>query len=134
MASRGHSWFDVEKLLPGESLIREARARLRTPSPPGWWEGTLVLTSDRLFFLPDVGNPLIDHDVAYWLDEMEEVPAGPHRLRVHRRGSGAPSITFQILGTIGGRGDSWVRAIERARPGARAATALEPQQRRAAAG
>ena len=53
----GAHWFDHEKLLPGESLVREGFARLRTVEPPYWWEGDLILTSERLFFLPNVHNP-----------------------------------------------------------------------------
>ena len=52
MGSRSRTWFDSRMLLAGERFVRSATARLRTAAPPHWWEGELILTSDRLFFLP----------------------------------------------------------------------------------
>ena len=64
------SWFDSDKLLPGERLLRSAPARIRTDAPPHWWEGELILTSDRLFFLPSVDEPFLD-DAAFWLADID---------------------------------------------------------------
>lgn len=144
MASRGVSWFDEEKLLPGESLIRQGAARVRTPAaPPGWWEGTLILTSDRLFFLSFVRNPLVDTEAAYWLAELEATEAGRNRLRVHPTGNRAASVTFQFLGRpldvgalLGDLGKSWLRDVTRAQLRARPAYTFDlpasPRQRAAA--
>jgi hypothetical protein len=91
----GAHWFDREKLLPGESLVREGFARLRTHEPPYWWEGDLILTSERLFFLPNVHNPLAE-PAAYWLAKV---------LGANRDGysaividAGAEHATFQVAG------------------------------------
>ena len=73
MGSR--SWFDGDKLLPGERLLRSAPARIRTDAPPHWWEGELILTSDRLFFLPSVDEPFLD-DAAFWLPDIASWRAG----------------------------------------------------------
>jgi hypothetical protein len=116
MASRSHSWFDAAKLLPGEQLVRSARARMRIASPPGWWEGELVLTTDRLFFLPFIDNAHL-HDTAFWLDEVRAHAAGWNRLVVD---TGDGQALFRIVGTIsdgesavGRLGAGWARAIER---------------------
>jgi hypothetical protein len=147
MAVRTRSWFDAAKLLSGESLIREAPVRLRTSAPPGWWEGTLVLTSDRLFFLPSVRNPLATADIAFWLADLEEAPAGRNRLLVRNIADGRTSFTFQFMGPLlgprgllGERGKIWLYEIRRARRHARPAYAFDappaspPEQHRAAAG
>lgn len=147
MVAQAQSWFDAEKLLPGESLIREAPVRLRTPSPPGWWEGTLILTSDRLFFLPAIRNPLIRGHVAYWLADLEESAVGRNLLRVHKLGSAVPPVTLQFLGPrlgprgiLGERGKIWMFEIRRARTHARPAYAFDappappPAQHQTAAG
>ena len=76
------SWFDEEKLLPGERLVRSSLARLRSDATPRWWEGQLILTTDRLFFLPFVENPLTA-DVAFWVrDIVQASRAGRNRLFV----------------------------------------------------
>jgi hypothetical protein len=144
MATRAESWFDREKLLPDESLIRQGPVRVRTPlAPPGWWEGTLVLTSDRLFFLSFVHNPLVDTEAAYWLADIEVSEAGRNRLRVHPKGNRAASVTFQFLGArldlqglFGERGSAWrdevVRAQLRARPSYTFDLPASPRQQAAA--
>ena len=147
MAGETSSWFDPEKLLPGETLILDAPVRLRTPTPPGWWEGTLVLTSDRIFFLPYVHSPL-QRDVAYWLSDIEELPAGRNRLRIRKMATGANSAVFQFLGPrlgprgiLGERGKIWLYQVRRARHHARPAYVFDvpaptvlPQQHSSAAG
>jgi hypothetical protein len=145
MATRSQSWFDSAKLLAGESMIRQAQVRLRTPTaPPGWWEGTLVLTTDRLFFLAHVENPLIESEAAYWLSELSVEDAGRNRLRVYPRGNRAASVTFQFLGPrldpqgiLGERGRSWLLDVTRAQLRARPAYSFDAPaapHRRAAAG
>ncbi|MEX2227777.1 MAG: hypothetical protein WEB52_15175 [Dehalococcoidia bacterium] len=144
MVTRSQSWFDAEKLLGGESLIRQAPARLRTPAaPPGWWEGTLVLTSDRLFFLSFVQNPLVDTEAAYWLADLEATEAGRNRVRVYPRGNRGASVTFQMLGSrldpqgiLGERGKAWLHELIRAQLRARPSYTfdLPAAPRRAAAG
>jgi len=127
MASRDESWFDKEKLLPGETLIRQSQTRVRTPSaPPGWWEGTLVLTSDRLFFLSSVRNPLVDTEAAYWLTTIEAAEAGRNGLRVHPKGNRGASVTFQFRGArldlaalFGELGRNWLHDVTRAQLRAR---------------
>jgi len=140
------SWFDESKLLPGESLIREAHVRLRTQYPPGWWEGALVLTTDRLFFLPFVHNPLVNTDLAFWLADTEELPAGRNRMRVRKLADASMPATFQFLGPwlgprgiLGERGKIWVFEMRRARRRARPAYAFDlpaaaEKQHHAAAG
>ena len=129
MASRSHSWFDDEKLLPSERMVRSGRVRLRTASPPYWWEGSLILTTDRLFFLPDVENPLIDQ-VAFWLADLQRAKKeGGARFRIEGRGA---SATFLALGLPGRREHTWLQAIESVRRGARPRTDFGDAPQRAA--
>jgi len=150
MAVRSRTWVDDAMLLPGETLIREASVRIRTQAPPGWWEGTLVLTSDRLFFVPRVHNPLMQEQVAFWLADIEETDGGRNRLRVHTIGSDSPGVTFLFggpllgpRGLLGERGRIWLYQIRRAKLHARHAYAFDepepvepsvPDEHRAAAG
>jgi hypothetical protein len=79
---RKRSWFDVDKLLEGERLLRSVPARIRTDAPPHWWEGELILTSDRLFFLPSVDVPFHE-GAAFWLRDVASWGAsGRNRLLV----------------------------------------------------
>lgn len=134
---RAQSWFDDEKLFDGEMLIRQGPARLRTAAPPYWWEGTLVLTSDRLFFLPFIDNPL-QGDVAFWLSDVDAQPAGTNMLRVRGRGLEAVfklrGFRLNPVGMAGARATAWQRAIAGARRGARTAPAFTSDTPRAAAG
>ena len=151
MAARSRTWVDDAMLLPGETLVREAPARIRTQAPPGWWEGHLILTSDRLFFLPQAKNPLLHEQLAFWLADIEEADGGRNRLRVHVIGSDAPGATFQFLGPrlgprglLGERGRIWMYQVRRAKVHARQSYAFRepeapapvrvPDQRQQAAG
>jgi hypothetical protein len=111
----GQGWFGDEKLLPGERMLRRGRARLRTPSPPHWWEGSLVLTSERLIFLPDIDYPLQAAPVVWVRDIAHLARTGRNRLTVS--GPLAPSI-FQLtgnrgnpLGIAGLRESAWINAV-----------------------
>jgi hypothetical protein len=136
MASRGQSWFDPQKLLSGEELVRSGVARVRTDTPPYWWEGELILTSDRLFFLPRVENPFLGR-VAFWLhDVIDTGPAGRNRLHVRTTDDAA---LFHIVDAgpaalAGLAGARWLSLIDTHRRGARPAAAFErdPRSRRAA--
>ena len=137
MASRSQSWFDAEKLLPGEKMIRAGVSRVRTDTPPYWWEGYLVLTSDRLFFLPHIANPLLAR-TAFWLHDLIDAgPAGRNRLHVRTTDEAA---LFQVLdvgpaATIGRGAVAWLRLIEMHRRTARTSAAFDDRnQRRRAAG
>jgi len=137
MASRSHTWFDVEKLLPDEELIRTSAARVRTDAPPYWWEGELILTSDRLFFLPRVHNPLLGR-VAFWLrDLIDTGPAGRNRLHVR---TGAEAALFHILEAgarpaLGQAAGRWLGLVRSHMRTARPAEAFEsPDTPRRAAG
>ncbi|MBI2724333.1 MAG: hypothetical protein HYX50_04650 [Chloroflexi bacterium] len=74
MSSR--SWFDSAQLLAGERLIRSAPARVRVPGPPGWWDGRLVLTTDRIFFLA-TSERADDARIAFWLTDVVQASARP---------------------------------------------------------
>ncbi len=137
MASRSHGWFDEAKLLPSELQVRSGSARLRVSGPPYWWEGALILTSDRLFFLPHVYSPRID-EAAFWLFDMTgAAPAGRNRFKVSAHGRTA---TFHLTtsrpgpaGLIGQQAKAWLEAIAALRASARPRTAFdEPAARRAA--
>ncbi len=129
------SWFDDEKLLAGERLVRSAAARLRTDTAPLWWEGNLILTTDRLFFLPLAENPLIA-DVAFWVRDIAQVSrAGRNRLFVFGAEGGA---LFQLLGSRAGvaglagwREAAWVRGIMAQKREGRARRPLEGPRRAA---
>jgi hypothetical protein len=113
MASRSHTWFDDEKLLPGEELVRSGTARVRTDTPPYWWEGRLVLTSDRLFFLPQVENPFLPR-VAFWLFDLLDV--GHAGRNVFHLRTSTDAALFHVLdlgaGAVAGRaGRTWIREI-----------------------
>ena len=130
MASRSHTWFDAEKLLHGEELIRSGPARLRTDTPPFWWEGDLILTSDRLFFLPH-GTHASLPQVAFWLYDLLDVsPAGSNRVLLRTEGEAA---LFHILESgpfpLGGRAfDRWLRLITRQMRTARPASVFDEDQ------
>jgi len=115
MGSR--TWFDSRKVLEGERLVRSAPVRVRTEAPPYWWEGELILTSERLFFLPSVENPLLG-DVACWLGDVVECRTiGRNRFRMAAQGL---DRTFQLLSlrpaaVLGFTAASWVRDVERLR-------------------
>ncbi|MBI5289607.1 MAG: hypothetical protein HY873_11610 [Chloroflexi bacterium] len=127
MASRSHSWFDAEKLLPGEDFVRAGVVRARIDVAPYWWQGELVLTSDRLFFLPDVEHPLIS-SIAFWLHDLIDTgPAGRNRLHVRTTNEAA---LFQVLATgpaavAGHAFAGWLRLIDSHRRMARPSTAFE---------
>ena len=136
MASRGQSWFDPEKLLPGEEFVRAGAVRVRTDAPPYWWEGELVLTSDRLFFLPHVENPFLSA-IAFWLHDLIDTgPAGRNRLHVRTTDDAA---LFHVIdagpAAVTGRAFSrWLALIDTHRRMARPGSAFEsdPRSRRAA--
>jgi hypothetical protein len=118
MATR--SWFDSDKLQPGERLLRSAPARIRTEAPPHWWVGELVLTSDRLFFLPSVDAPFLD-DVAFWLADiargaaLRQPAAGRRRRRRARvRLTATQPVALVARAPLGARPRA--RAVARPRP------------------
>ncbi len=135
MASRGHSWFDVEKLLPGERLARSTAARLRVAVPPYWWEGELILTSDRLFFLPCVESPLIS-EAAFWLAELTQTQrSGPRTLSVaDARHSAQFQIEHPLLAFHRDDERTWVRDVNRLRTDARHPSIFDVGARRRAVG
>jgi hypothetical protein len=125
MATRRQSWFDNEKLLHHERMVRSGRVRLRTSEPPYWWEGALILTTDRLFFLPDAENPLVD-GVAFWLADVALVMRdGARRFRID---AGGASATFL---TVGRPGQRWLQAIESVRADARPQASFGQRERAA---
>jgi hypothetical protein len=126
MATRSQSWFGDDKLLGNERMVRSGRVRLRTSEPPYWWEGTLILTTDRLFFLPSTENPLID-SVAFWLADITGASRdGARRFRID---SGDTHATFLALG-IPGRGEQrWLAAIASARATASPRAAFDGPRR-----
>ena len=122
-----HSWFDSDKLLDDERLLRTAPARVRTAAPPHWWEGELILTSDRLFFLPAVDDPLLP-DVAFWLiDVTEWRAASRNRILVTAEDV---EHEFQLVGAgpvalIARSAPAWVRDLTQMRASARPRERLE---------
>ncbi len=130
MATR--SWFGSEKLLPDERLLRSAPARIRTEAPPHWWEGELILTSDRLFFLPSVDEPFLD-DAAFWLADVASWrSARRNRLLVAADGV---EREFELtspspMPLVGRSAARWARDLANARAAARP----RPSEGRRAAG
>ena len=136
MASRSHGWFDDAKLLPGERCIRSGKVRLRIPGPPYWWEGALILTSDRLFFLPYVDHPRLGI-TAFWLHELA-VTAAAGRNRFAARNA-QEHATFHLIGPRAGpagliddQATAWLTAITAAQPAARPQAEFDRPARRAA--
>ncbi len=127
------SWFDSDMLLEDERLVRSAPARVRTAAPPHWWEGELILTSDRLFFLPAVDDPLLD-DVAFWLIDLRDWRAASrNRLLV---ATADVEHEFQFIGAasvvlMARSAPRWVRDLTQLRAAARP---RKPFERRRAAG
>lgn len=123
MASRGQGWLDDAKLLPSERLIRSGTVRLRMAGPPYWWEGDLILTSDRLVFLPRVAHPRLGV-TAFWLCDMAVIArASRNRFAV---GTANEHATFQLIGArrgpaglIGDQAAPWLAAIAALQPAAR---------------
>lgn len=139
MASHVQSWFDDEKLFPGERIMRAGRAWYRTGAAPKWWEGELILTTDRLFFLPNVDNRTIDR-VAFWLTDVSSArEAGRNCLRIV---AGSEEATFEahdgssaaLMALRGHRQQPWLDAIASLRPAARPYSVLAGEPRRRAAG
>jgi len=130
MATR--SWFDSEKLLPDERLLRSAPARIRTDAPPHWWEGELILTNHRLFFLPSVEEPFLD-EAAFWLADLASWrTAHRNRLLVV---AGGVEREFELMSPapvalVGRSAARWARDLARARAAARP----RPDEGRRAAG
>jgi hypothetical protein len=137
MATRSHALFDAEKLLRGEELVRSGSARLRIDTPPYWWEGELVLTTDRIFFLPHVMHGLLPH-TAFWLrDILDAGPAGRNRLHVRTRGDAAlfQVLAFSARATAGIAAADWLRALRASTRIARPPQAfIDDEQTRRAAG
>lgn len=104
---RQHAWFDDAMLLPGERLVRWGAARLCIDGPPGWWEGRLILTSERLFYLPDAERDRIG-PAAFWLTELDASAGDGGRLLVRLDDEAA---TFDLPG-------AWLDDIALARGGA----------------
>lgn len=129
MASRSQSWFDAQMLLPGEDLVRTGAVRVRTDSAPYWWEGELILTSDRLFFLPHTANPLIG-DTAFWLDEIRSSsPTRRDRFVVATDDSLAEFDVFDPIALpvpLRHRESPWLRGIASALRMARPRSAFRP--------
>lgn len=126
MASRSHGWFDAAQLLPGEELVRMCNARVRTDTPPYWWEGRLILTSDRLFFLPFVENPFLS-TVAFWLrDVLEAGPAGRNAFHVRTTAEAALFRVKEqgVAAFLGRSGRSWASSVLEHIRGARPASAF----------
>ena len=134
MASRSQRWFDDSKLLPGERMVRSGAVLLHIPRLPHWWDGTLFLTTDRLFFLPTVDHERLG-DHAFWLSELSVQAPGRHQIRVTVREDQATfDFSGAALAMIRDRGAPWQRAIAAAQPHARPRSAFEAPPRRRAAG
>lgn len=136
MGSR--TWFDADKLLRGERLVRSGPARLQIAAPPHWWDGHLILTTDRLFFLPHVESPLVQ-DAAFWLEDVVQAArAGRNRLFVFAHSGDMtlelPSTGAGIAGLLGHREAGWRRAIARLQRGARKRPQRQIEGPRRAAG
>ena len=132
---RRGSWFGDAQLLPGERVIRTGAARIRIKARPGWWEGRLVLTSDRLFFLPDAEHPNVETTAVWISDVRHAAPLGKNRLLVS---SVDTDLLVELLGVpispvglLGRRGDLWAGAIEAARESAPVAASMERRRRAA---
>jgi hypothetical protein len=132
------TWFDADKLLPGERLVRTGPARLQIAAPPHWWDGHLILTTDRLFFLPHVESPLV-HDAAFWLDDVVQAArAGRNRLFVFAHSGDVTlelsSTGLGIAGLLGRREAGWGSAIMRLQRVARPRSQPQLEGTRRAAG
>jgi hypothetical protein len=131
----GAHWFDPHKLLPGERLVRDGFARLRTPAPPFWWEGDLILTSDRLFFLPNIDNPHAE-PAAYWLAMVHGAErSGYSAIHID---AGDEHAVFEVAGHFNWlpwlasrRVRDWLTDIKEARRRARPPRAFEGPDHRA---
>ena len=139
MASRSHDgWFDEAQPLPAERLVRSGTARLGIPEPPNWWEGTLILSSDRHFFLPHADQVRLDQ-AAFWLRDLTPWErASRNRFRVAVMDD---ESTFQLIGgrpgpaaLIGDQAGPWLQAIASLQRSARPRTVFADPPRRRAAG
>jgi hypothetical protein len=126
---RRAGWIDEAPLLPGERILRTDVACLRTPGPPGWWRGTLVLTTDRIFFVADTESALTP-GFACWLADTRAVSRGPQLLL---DAGTPPQLAVRIEGWLPARrARAWHAAIASARPHARASSSFRrPTRRRA---
>jgi hypothetical protein len=127
---RRAGWIDEAPLLPGERILRSGDARLRTPGPPGWWRGTLVLTTDRIFFVADTESALTP-GFARWLADTRASARGD--ALVLATGQPPPvSLRIEGWGVPGRRARAWAAAVAAARPGARPEGSFRrPARRRA---
>ena len=95
--TRGLSWFDERMLPRGEDLIFESHVRLHTDAPPFRWDGSLVLTSERLFFLPHIDNPALGR-LAFWLSDIRAATYNAHAFYIR-----GPQDAFALFEPIGAR-------------------------------
>jgi hypothetical protein len=116
-------------MLPHEHVLRSGPSRIRLGGPPHWWEGTLVLTTDRIFFQPDVADARIE-SVAFWLSDLTLLAsAGSGKIRVCATGG---ESTFELVGSLPlarRRVQDWLREIERARGSAMPRALLRDSRR-----
>ncbi len=110
---RRGSWFGDAQLMPGERVIRTGAARIRIEARPGWWEGRLVLTSDRLCFLPEAEHPDVGTTAVWISDVRHAAPLGKNRLLVS---SVDTDLLLELLGVpispVGLLGPAW-RVVDR---------------------
>jgi hypothetical protein len=125
------SWFDAEKLLPGERIEREAHAELLTREPPYRWYGSLLMTNLRIFFLPEISNALIG-SAAFWIDDVVGVArTGRHRIHVTAATS---SVSFALTGSplpARDRAPAWVRRVDALKAARPPVELFEERRRRA---
>lgn len=123
MRTRHLTWFDDSQLLRGESIVREGRARMRIAGAPGWWEGTLIATTDRMVFLPATEHPSGAH-IALWMSDVRRAAAEGGCLRVTGPDGVSALIEpdagmFGVPALIGATASSWRRTISALRGSAR---------------
>ncbi len=138
MGSNAQSWFDDEKLFPGERIARAGRAWYRTAAAPGWWEGELILTTDRLFFLPNVDNASIG-SVAFWLRDVTAATAGRNRFTIaagdeHAVFEAHDGSSVASAALLGIRQEPWLETIASLRGNARRYAVIVDAPRRRAVG
>jgi len=137
MALRTRSWFDREKLFAAERIVRSSRAWMQVPYA-GHWEGELILTTDRLFFLPHVDHAVLGN-AAFWLTDITAViQDGRNRVEVWTQ---AGRRVFELRGEHGGvtdlvarRATAWCDDVTSLRVEARSPERLGVHSQRRAAG
>ena len=104
------------QFLSGEEPVRSGGVLLQIAYEPWWWHGTMILTTTRLIFVPDVPHPRAEAPALALSDVGVVRDAGGGRFLIMLDGH---RITFAPAGRQRRSAEAWIDAIRLARRRAR---------------